>query len=58
MPKYPNFDQDHEGHWGWRSDEIADKAYDFAIAGQPDTVVCHIGTNDVYANQTPASTIA
>jgi hypothetical protein len=42
---------DHEGHGGWRDDEIVDgrpgegKLADWLIAEQPDIVLLHIGTN-------------
>lgn len=48
---YPNylttFDRDHEGHWGWRTDQI--EAVIAAVAGatQPDIVLIHLGTNDI-----------
>jgi hypothetical protein len=47
----PGFDPDHEGHGGWRDDEIVDgrpgegKLADWLDAFQPDIVLLHIGTN-------------
>jgi len=51
----PDFDPDHEGHPGWRADEIVigrtgsgeGKLADWLIAEGPDIVLLHIGTNDV-----------
>ena len=54
----PDFDPDHEGHSGWRADEIVDgrsgfppddKLDQWLIAEEPDIVLLHIGTNDVTA---------
>ena len=65
----PDFDLDHEGHWGWRTDEILDGNPD-AEAGSgsgrlsewldgytPDVVLLHLGSNDVFQGQGNASTI-
>jgi lysophospholipase L1-like esterase len=41
------FDRDHEGHWGWRTDEIAAIAGTIANATQPDVALVHLGTNDI-----------
>jgi len=51
----PDFDPDHEGHPGWRADEIVTgrtgsgegKLSDWLIAEEPNIVLLHIGTNDV-----------
>ena len=63
------FDQDHEGHWGWRCDQILDGSGSSAncrgsgsLAGwltnyTPDIVLAHLGTNDIYQGQSIASTI-
>lgn len=59
-----NFDQDHEGHYGWRADEILN-----GVNGQgslsewlanytPDVVLIHIGTNDVFHGQSTQSSVA
>jgi lysophospholipase L1-like esterase len=44
---YTTFDRDHEGYWGWRTDEIANIVIDATINGMPDSVLIHLGTNDV-----------
>ncbi|MEZ4386287.1 MAG: GDSL-type esterase/lipase family protein [Candidatus Krumholzibacteriia bacterium] len=41
------FDRDHEGYWGWRTDEILTVAAGAAAAGAPDIVLIHLGTNDI-----------
>lgn len=41
------FDRDHEGHWGWRTDQIDAIVSSVAAATQPDVVLIHLGTNDV-----------
>ena len=54
----PDFDPDHEGHPGWRADEIVagrtgsgeGKLADWLIAGEPNIVLLHIGTNDISGN--------
>jgi lysophospholipase L1-like esterase len=44
---YTSFDRDHEGYWGWRTDQIADIVLDATTSGLPDIVLIHLGTNDV-----------
>lgn len=47
-PEYDTtFDRDHEGHWGWRTDQIADIIIGTMTANQPDIVLVHLGTNDI-----------
>lgn len=55
----PDFDLDHEGHWGWRADQFlaADRLPQWALAQQPDVALIHLGTNDVRVGQDTASTI-
>ena len=50
-------DPDHEGHGGFRADQIADGARAWAVATAPDVVLLHVGTNDFYQNQDVASTV-
>lgn len=54
---YTNTDLDHEGHWGWRADEILAQIPTWAANAVPDVVLLHLGTNDLIQYQTPASTI-
>jgi lysophospholipase L1-like esterase len=56
-PPDPDFDLDHEGHWGWRADEIDAQIDAWARAHRPDLVLVHLGTNDVFDGEDNASTI-
>lgn len=55
-PKLRDFDQDHEGHWGWRADGVAARVEGWARAARPDVVLLHLGTNDVASRQSARST--
>lgn len=44
---FTTFDADHEGYWGFRTDQIASLIDAAALAGQPDVVLVHLGTNDI-----------
>ncbi len=47
-PEYfTTFDRDHEGYWGWRTDQIESIALGIANAAIPDVVLLHLGTNDI-----------
>ena len=60
-----NWDKDHEGHAGWRTDEILNgrpaaypgKLDEWAPTYQPDIVLVHLGTNDAIQFQNPVATI-
>ncbi|CAN5474457.1 hypothetical protein BH09PLA1_BH09PLA1_05850 [soil metagenome] len=56
-PANSNFDQDHEGHPGWTTDQIAANVQSFAQRARPDIVLLHSGTNDVRKGESLASTI-
>ncbi len=58
-PNYPNpdFDRDHEGHWGWRADEIIAQLPGWLNAYTPDVVLMHLGTNDAFQNNPTDSTM-
>lgn len=51
-------DPEHEGHGGWRADEIATNARSWVQAADPDVVLVHVGINDFWQGQDVASTIA
>jgi hypothetical protein len=60
-------DPNHEGHDGWRSDEIlngktgepeAGKLADWLITYRPDVILLHIGTNDITAGNQSANKIS
>ncbi|MBX3065180.1 MAG: hypothetical protein KF726_19525 [Anaerolineae bacterium] len=53
----PDFDLDHEGHWGYRADQISSNITAWATANVPDIVLLHIGTNDLLQGQSVSSTI-
>jgi GDSL-like Lipase/Acylhydrolase family len=56
-PPHPDFDPDHEGHWGWRADEILGEIRGWAEAEQPDVLLVHLGSNDVFQGQSVSSTL-
>ncbi|MEM7205945.1 MAG: SGNH/GDSL hydrolase family protein [Planctomycetota bacterium] len=58
LPRFPNFDQDHEGHWGWRADEILGSMRGWVGVNPPDVVLIHLGTNDLWQGQSVPSTVA
>lgn len=45
------FDRDHEGHWGWRADEILTKLDNWLKLYPLDVALIHLGTNDVLQDQ-------
>jgi acyl-CoA thioesterase I len=56
-PANSDFDMDHEGHSGWRADEILAHIHAWAAAASPDVVLLHIGTNDLRQGQSVDSTL-
>jgi acyl-CoA thioesterase-1 len=52
-----DFDMDHEGHAGWRADEILAQTQTWAEKASPDFVLLHIGTNDLSQEQSVDSTV-
>lgn len=53
-----DFDLDHEGHWGWRVDEILPQVEEWTKTTKPDIVLVHLGTNDIAQQQDLKETIA
>ena len=45
------FDEDHEGHPGWKSTQIRDNISVWVSQYQPDFILLHIGTNDISARR-------
>ncbi|MCA9743321.1 MAG: T9SS type A sorting domain-containing protein [Deferribacteres bacterium] len=45
------FDSDHEGHPGWKADQIRSNIGNWVNNSDPDMVIFHIGTNDISANR-------
>lgn len=56
-PLYSDFDMDHEGHSGWRADEILGRISGWARAASPDFVLLHLGHNDLCQGQDVSSTV-
>ncbi len=46
-----DYDADHEGHWGWRADEVLARIDRWAARAIPDIVLMHLGTNDIGSGQ-------
>lgn len=51
------WDMNHEGHWGWRADQIDAKIKGWANTYQPDMALIHLGSNDMFQGQSVSSTI-
>lgn len=51
------FDSDHEGHPGWRADEVAANIERWAGSARPDLVLIHLGTNDLAQGQPPSDVV-
>jgi acyl-CoA thioesterase-1 len=45
-PQFVDFDQDHEGHWGWTTLEVRKEIHAWAAQSAPDVVLLMLGTND------------
>ena len=58
-PEYmgQTFDQDHEGHYGWRTDEVLASLPTWLSSYTPDVVLVHLGTNDLFQSQSNESTL-
>ncbi len=58
-----SFDPDHEGHWGWRIDEIINgrggegKLSDWLTGYTPDVVLIHLGSNDAIQNNSAITSV-
>ena len=58
------FDPDHEGHWGWRTDEIINgrsgqgNLASWLTSYTPDIALIHLGSNDAFQNNSTESTIS
>ena len=57
-PPHPDFDMDHEGHSGWRTDEMVAGIGAWARNFRPTITLIHLGSNDVFQYQSNSSTIA
>ena len=43
----PTIDPNHEGHGGWRADNIRDYIYGWLVNNPAELVLLHVGTNDI-----------
>nr|WP_042178276.1 ricin-type beta-trefoil lectin domain protein [Kibdelosporangium sp. MJ126-NF4]CEL13084.1 putative secreted glycosyl hydrolase [Kibdelosporangium sp. MJ126-NF4]CTQ98771.1 putative secreted glycosyl hydrolase [Kibdelosporangium sp. MJ126-NF4] len=48
-------DHDHEGHSGWRIDQLDASIVPWIRSANPRTILLHIGTNDINQNHDPAN---
>jgi lysophospholipase L1-like esterase len=53
-----DFDRDHEGHGGYRADQIRDTISSWLTTNPADIILLHIGTNDISQGQTNSSTVS
>lgn len=51
------FDRDHEGHWGFRVDQVLSEIDAWLKQGAPDIVLIHLGTNDIFQAQSVSGTL-
>lgn len=57
-PLYPDFDWDHEGHSGYRAQDVLPVVKSWAQAAQPDVVLIHLGTVDMFEQESISDTIS
>ena len=57
-PPDPDYDLSHEGHWGWKTNDILEYLSQWLESYTPDLVLIHIGTNDLYYEMEIESTIS
>jgi lysophospholipase L1-like esterase len=57
-PPLDDFDRDHEGHWGWRADEVLDRIRGWIAESEPDVILIHLGSNDLFQNESIESTLS
>lgn len=53
-----SFDQDHEGHWGWRADQLLAQLPTWLASYDADVAVLHVGTNDALQKQSTTTTVS
>lgn len=51
------FDADHEGHWGWRADEVLEELPAWARAVRPEVALVHLGHNDLFQGESVETTL-
>ena len=52
------FDEDHEGWWGFRVNEVIDGVTASVDVLQPDVALIHLGTNDLFYGEEPAQPVS
>ena len=59
-PPWPpgRLDLDHEGHWNWRIDQILARLPAWLDQANPDVVLLHLGTNDLFKGEPRAQVVA
>lgn len=57
QPNGQAYDRDHEGHDGWRADQVAAEVITWTASAQPDYALVHLGTNDLLAGETALETV-
>lgn len=57
-PANMDFDQNHESYGGWRVDQVLDRIDSWLSNTNPDVVLIHLGTNDLWQGNTVASTVS
>jgi lysophospholipase L1-like esterase len=53
-----DFDRKHEGHDGWRADQIRDNISGWLTTNPADIILLHIGTNDISRGDSNSSTVS
>lgn len=53
----PAFDTDHEGHRGWRADQLLASLPSWLGIYTPDIVLIHVGTNDMFMGNSVIGTV-
>ncbi len=58
-PAFPDdFDRNHQGHWGWRTDQVLAQLPEWLQHYQADYVLLHLGTNDCLQGQPVQETVS
>ncbi len=57
LPAKTDFDLNHEGHWGWRADQLLASVGSWAGTYRPNIVLMHVGSNDMFQGQDVTATI-
>ncbi|RYU73852.1 InlB B-repeat-containing protein, partial [Hymenobacter persicinus] len=55
-PPNPDFDLDHESRWGALASDLRPMVQAWAASAQPDIVLIHVGSNDMFQNRSITGT--